>query len=172
MKNRKSGGADGLLAEHLKNGGPTLIVWLKQIFSTIIRLEQIPQSFKLGVIVPLYRRKGHDPHICNNYRGITLTSVLSKCLEVIILRRLESLFTERGFPHPSQSVYQKGLSCIDRPVRRVLKREVRHRSVGARGYEIVPRACCLATGSIPSYRLRCTTSVLNSLASLASETIF
>ena len=39
MKNRKSGGADVLLAEHLKNGGPTLIVWLKRIFNMIIRLE-------------------------------------------------------------------------------------------------------------------------------------
>ena len=32
-----------------------------------IRLEQIPLSFKLGVIVPVYKGKGHDPHICNNY---------------------------------------------------------------------------------------------------------
>ena len=113
MKNRKSGGADGLLAEHLKNGGPTLIVWLKRIFNTIIRLEQIPPSLKLGVIVPVHKGKGRDPHNCNNYRGITLTSVLSKCLEVIILERLESLFAERGFPHPSQTAYQRGLSCID-----------------------------------------------------------
>ena len=36
-----------------------------------------------------------------------------------------------------------------RPVRRVLKRGVRHRSVGAQGYAIGPRACGLATGSIP-----------------------
>ena len=51
--------------------------------------------------------------ICSNYRGITLTSVLSKCLEILILERLESLFCERGFPHPSQTAYQRGLSCID-----------------------------------------------------------
>ena len=82
MKSRRSGGADGLLAEHLKNGGPTLVAWLKRIFTTIIHLEQIPPGFKLGVIVPVHKVKGRNPHTCNNYRGITLTSVLSKCLEV------------------------------------------------------------------------------------------
>jgi hypothetical protein len=110
MKTRRSGGADGLSVEHLKNGGPTLVAWLKRI---IIHLEQIPPSFKLGVIVPVHKGKGRDPHTCNNYRGITLTSVLSKCLEVIIFERLESLFIERGFPHPSQTAYRRGLSCID-----------------------------------------------------------
>ena len=57
--------------------------------------------------------KGRDPPTCNNYRGITLTSVFSKCLQVIILECLESLFIERGFPHPSETAYQRGLSCID-----------------------------------------------------------
>ena len=113
LKTRRSGGADGLLAEHLKNGGPVLTVWLKRIFNTIIRLEQIPPSFKLGMIVPVHKGKGRDPQICNNYWGITLTSVLSKCLEIIILERLESLFVEKGFPHPSQTAYQRGLSCTD-----------------------------------------------------------
>ena len=114
LKTRRSGGADGLLAEHLKNGGPTLIVQLKRIFNTMmIHLEQIPSSFKLGMIVPVHKGKGRDPQVCKNYRGITLTSVLSKCLEVIILERLESLFVEKRFPHPSQTAYQRGLSCTD-----------------------------------------------------------
>ena len=99
LKTRRSGGADG------KNEGPTLIVWLERIFNTMIHLEQIPSSFKLGMIVPVHKGKGRDPQVCNNYRGITLTSVLSKCLEVIILERLESLFVEKGFPHSSQTAY-------------------------------------------------------------------
>ena len=86
LKTRRSGGADGLLAEHLKHGGPVLTLWLKRIFNTIIHLEQIPSSFKLGMIVPVHKGQGRDPLICNNYCGITLTSALSKCLEVIILQ--------------------------------------------------------------------------------------
>ena len=113
LKTKRSGGADGLLAEHLKYGGPVFTGWLKRILNTIISLENIPASLKLGMIVPVCKGKGWDPLICCNYRGITLTSVLSKCLEILILERLESLFCERGFPHPSQTAYQKGLSCID-----------------------------------------------------------
>ena len=96
-----------------KKGGPALAVWLKRILNAIIHLEQIPQSFKLGMIVPVHKGKRRDPLLCNNYRGITLTSVLSKCFEVIILEQLESLFVEQGFPHPSQTAYRRGLSCTD-----------------------------------------------------------
>ena len=69
-----------------------IVNWLKRVFDAIFQLEQIPTSFKLGMIVPVHKGKGRDPLNCNNYRGITLTSVLSKCLEVIILERLLSLF--------------------------------------------------------------------------------
>ena len=64
-------------------------------------------------MTPVFKGKGRDPTNCDNYRGITLTSVLAKCLEVLILSRLELLFCEKGFPNPSQMAYQKGLSSID-----------------------------------------------------------
>ena len=65
------------------------------------------------MIVPVHKGKGRDPQVCKNYWGIMLTSVLLKCLEVIIFERLECLFVEKGFPHPSQTAYQRGLSCTD-----------------------------------------------------------
>ena len=102
IKSNRSGGADGLTAEHLKHGGPAVVVWLKRIFNLIVSLEQVPCCLKLGVIVPVFKGKGRDPLSCNNYRGITLTSVISKCLEVVILERLGTRFCDRGFPHPGQ----------------------------------------------------------------------
>ena len=42
IKSNRSGGADGLTAEHLKHGGPAVVVWLKHIFNLIISLEQVP----------------------------------------------------------------------------------------------------------------------------------
>ena len=65
------------------------------------------------MIVPVFKGKGRNPLSCSNYRGITLTSVISKCLEVLILDRLGTLFCDRGFPQPGQTAYQKGLSCTD-----------------------------------------------------------
>ena len=58
----------------------------------------------------MFKGKGRDPLNPNNYRGITLTSVISKCLEIALLNRLES---DKGFPHYGQTAYQKGISCAD-----------------------------------------------------------
>ena len=61
----------------------------------------------------MFKGKGRDPLNPNNYRGITLTSVISKCLEIALLNRLESWLTDKGFPHYGQTAYQKGISCAD-----------------------------------------------------------
>ena len=82
-------------------------------FTAIVSLEAIPPSFKMGVIVPVYKGKGRDPLDPNSYRGITLTSVLSKCLEKIVLQRMEIPLKEAGFPHSSQTAYQRSVSCAD-----------------------------------------------------------
>ena len=113
LKSGKSGGADNLNPEHLKYGGYALHAWLLRIFTAIFCLESIPPSLKLGVIIPVYKGKGHDPLDPNSYRGITLTSVLSKCLEKILLHRMEMPLKEAGFPHSSQTAYQRSVSCAD-----------------------------------------------------------
>ena len=113
LKTGKSAGADGLQPEHLKYGGPALVRWLLRIFNAISKLEEIPSSLKLSMITPVFKGKGRDPLEPNNYRGISVTSILSKCLETAILLRLEPLFMERDFPSPSQSAYRKGVSCLD-----------------------------------------------------------
>ena len=113
LKSGKSGGADNLNPEHLKYGGYALHAWLLRIFTAILCLESIPPSLKLGVIIPVYKGKGCDPLDPNSYRGITLTSVLSKCLEKILLHCMEMPLKEAGFPHSSQTAYQRSVSCAD-----------------------------------------------------------
>ena len=110
LKLGKSGSADKLNPEHLKYGGHTLHSWLLRIFTAVVH---IPPSLKLGVIIPIYKGKGRDLLNPNSYRGITLTSVISKCLERIILNRMELPLKEGGFPHVSQTAYQHSLSCSD-----------------------------------------------------------
>ena len=113
LKNGKSSGADGLSAEHLKFGGPSIPCWLKRIFNSIIKLEAIPPTLNRGLITPVFKGKGCDPLDPNNYRGITVTSVISKCFERSILQRLLPILEEQGFPHPAQTAYTKGRSCAD-----------------------------------------------------------
>ena len=69
--------------------------------------------FWSGGVVPIYRRQGKDPLLVNSYRGITLSFVLSKILEIILLQRLSPILDDRAFPDQLQTAYQKGISCID-----------------------------------------------------------
>ena len=113
LKLGKSGGLDGLSPEHIVYGGEVLKIWLKKIFNRLLTLEELPDCLKVGLVVPIYKRQGKDPLLVSSYRGITLSSVLSKVLEIILLQRLSSPLEEQGFPDQLQTAYQKGVSCMD-----------------------------------------------------------
>ena len=95
LKPRKSGGPDGLSPEHVMYGGDVLKLWLKKIYNRIIELEDLPSCLKAGLVIPVYKRQGKDPLKVNSYRGITLSPVLSKVLEIVLLQRLSTLLYRR-----------------------------------------------------------------------------
>ena len=78
----------------------------------IIELEVIPDVLKRGIIVPVYKGGGRDPLKTDSYRGITLTSMISKLLESLVLERLESVFASAGIPHVNQSAYTEELCPV------------------------------------------------------------
>ena len=84
LESGKAAGHDLLQAEHLKYGGPALRKWIEQICNAITDLECVPDSLKIGIIIPVYKRGGKDPLDTNSYKGITLTSVLAKILESLL----------------------------------------------------------------------------------------
>ena len=53
LKCGHSKGADGLNSEDLIYGGASLKLWLKKIFNAIVSLEEIPSSFKEGIVIPI-----------------------------------------------------------------------------------------------------------------------
>ena len=113
LKQRRAGGPDGISPEHLKFSGPIFQTWLCQIYNHICQLEQIPECFKRGIIIPAFKGKGRDPLLKKNYRGVTLTSVLAKVLEIAIMQRLEPILDDAGIPQTTQTAYRKGVSCQD-----------------------------------------------------------
>ena len=76
-------------------------------------MEEIPPSFKLGSICPVYKGGGKDPLITANSRGITMNSMFSKVLQILTLSRLELTLMEACFPHPNQSAFRKHTGCSD-----------------------------------------------------------
>ena len=85
LKQNKSGGLDGLKGEYFKYGGEHLKLWLNKIFNRILVLEDTPQCMKDGLLIPVYKRQGRNPLLLNSYRGITISPILCKILEIILL---------------------------------------------------------------------------------------
>ena len=78
LKLKKAAGPDGLMAEHLRNGGDTLVIWLMNILNSVVELEAVPSFLKMGNLVPVYKGGGKDPFLVNSYHGFTVTSTIAK----------------------------------------------------------------------------------------------
>ncbi|XP_065557829.1 uncharacterized protein LOC136025771 [Artemia franciscana] len=90
LKNNKATGICGLTSELLKYGGPTMLLFLHTLFSTIWQTEIIPEDWRKGVIITLWKRIGSRSD-CSNYRGITLLSVPGKLFLMVLLDRYRSI---------------------------------------------------------------------------------
>ena len=112
-KRGKSPGPDDIMAEHLLEGGEAVVKWLVGIFNAIVSLEELPDTLKCGVIIPVFKGSGRDPLLPGSYRGITLSSAISKVLESLVLNRLKMSFAGACIPHLNQSAYCKRVSCAD-----------------------------------------------------------
>lgn len=108
----KAGGEDGITYEHILYGGPFLYEILAKFYNAIIRESYTPKEMKKGVIVTLFKGGGKRKDNPDNYRAITLSSVLLKLLERVLLTRIQ-LFNEISPPiHPLQGGYRKNLGCL------------------------------------------------------------
>ena len=110
--NNKAAGYDNIPYESLKYGNNALYETLAEFYNSIINLLYVPDGLKTSLIIPLY--KGHkklksDP---NSYRGISLTIVLNKLFEKIILNRLQTFLKSKEFPPALQHAGQKGCSSV------------------------------------------------------------
>ena len=59
----------------------------------------------------MYKGSGRDPVKTDSYHGVTLSSVLAKMLEMLVLGRMGDLLWEAGIPHINQTAYQRRVSC-------------------------------------------------------------
>ena len=55
LKPGKACGPEGVSAEHLKWSGDSLYLWLLGIVNAILEMEEIPSTFKLESIFPVYK---------------------------------------------------------------------------------------------------------------------
>ena len=84
LKGKKAPGIDGICEEHLFYAPGCVTAHLATLFTTMLRHGYIPDLLTTGVIVPLIKDKLGDSSDMSNYRGITLSSSISKVLEYVI----------------------------------------------------------------------------------------
>ena len=112
LPNKKSGGLDSIVYEHVKYAGSTFYEVLCCTFNAIRDLEDVGHSITTGLIHNLFKSGKKDKQDKDNYRGITLLNVFGKILERIILESLLPNLAKAKIPNSSQFAYQQNKSCI------------------------------------------------------------
>ena len=82
LKHGKAPGKDAIPLEVIKHGKSALLHHLRVLLLLCWKEGTVPQDMRYANILTLYKNKG-DRSDCNNYRGISLLSVVGKCLPVL-----------------------------------------------------------------------------------------
>ena len=107
----KAPGNDGIPPEILKAGkDSSLIHHLHDLLLQCWEDGTVPQDMRDSKIITLYKNKGERSD-CNNYRGISLLSIVGKAYARVVLNRLQKL-AERVYPE-SQCGFRASRSTID-----------------------------------------------------------
>lgn len=111
LKNGKSSGPDLWINEFIKYGISNFLEYFYVLFNKIFDTGYFPDSWGDGFIVPLHK-KGSAENV-ENYRGITLLSVIGKLFTNILNNRLNSWAEKYHIYVEAQSGFRKGMCTID-----------------------------------------------------------
>ena len=78
----KAAGIDNLSGKFLKDGADILARPISQLCNLSIKLNSFPRSFKIAKVKPLFKKGSKTDS--QNYRPVSLLSILSKIIERII----------------------------------------------------------------------------------------
>ena len=82
----KAPGLDGVVSELIKFGGEKMESSLVLLFRLMFEIEQFPLDWIRGIISPIH--KDGDERVPENYRGITLLSIVGKLYSSILAKRI------------------------------------------------------------------------------------
>ena len=109
LKPSKSAGPDEILLHVLKETSTQVAPYPKYIFQKSLEASSLPQDWRVATICPIYK-KG-DRSCPNNYRPVSLTSVVCKVLEHIVCSDLMNHLDAHGLITNRQHAFHKGRSC-------------------------------------------------------------
>ena len=112
LKNGKAHGDDLVLNEFLKCSTKSVLSVIVRLFNIVLESGIVPSEWTIGLIHPLYKKKG-NPNDPNNYRGITLLSCLGKLFTAVLNERLTSYLEDNELLGDEQAGFRNGHSTLD-----------------------------------------------------------
>jgi len=82
LKRGKATSYDGLNVEHIVICDPIVIMQLTCLFNCMMSQGYVPDAFGTGATVPVIKNVDSDSGSVDNYRGITISPILSKLFEM------------------------------------------------------------------------------------------
>ena len=110
LNTTKSMGPDNMHPFLLQKLSKTLCYPLTAIFQKSVSVGKIPKEWKYAKVTPLFK-KGNKS-VTGNYRPVSLTSVVCKCLERIIRAQIVEHLERNHLLSDSQYGFRSGRSCV------------------------------------------------------------
>jgi len=78
--------------------------------NTSLKTGTVPDTFKSAIVRPLLKKHNLDPNNLKNYRPVSNLPFLSKLLEKLVLKQLNTHLSTHSLLHPFQSAYRQNHS--------------------------------------------------------------
>jgi len=107
----KATGPDSIPARVLKQAAPELAKPFARLFRLLMDKHYMPKQWKVAHVIPCYKKKDkHDP---NNYRPVSLLSIISKVMEALVNRALWKYICKHRLISDKQFGFRAGHSTAD-----------------------------------------------------------
>ena len=107
----KAAGVDAMVNEILRFGGEGIAKATAKLCQFMFCCEKVPKDWARGLIFPLY--KDGDARNPDNYRGITLLSVVGKVYASVLNARVMKWCEKNGVLSEEQAGFRPGRSTVD-----------------------------------------------------------
>ena len=77
LNSRKAADEFGISSEHLQNSPHSVTTFFTNLFGKFLNDQKVPGNLKSGILTSMLNT-GKDASIMDNYRGISVTSIISK----------------------------------------------------------------------------------------------
>jgi hypothetical protein len=92
LKCGKSASLDNITAEHIKHSHPIIIAIITKLFRLMLSYDYVPNDFGISLTVAIPKNDTINSSSTDNYRGITISPVISKIFEHSVLACYKEYF--------------------------------------------------------------------------------